>query len=196
MNSTTEALRKQLELEDRTYDEDFKERLLEKYLKGHVRVFTQFDGYPKKYHDLLAEPDWLMSPDKDGDILTGNHRAHEIRKSGVELGVRVQISEPTTKEDAVRLLKKIIDWIERDHIIELPRRENDNPHRIMVPLIEEKGTLMDSFSSAKRNFIEEAYQKAYGANWEKMLSEDKANGESVIFLRPGKKDQVVLLNDY
>jgi len=195
MNSSIEALRKKLELEDRTYDEDFKHDKLEHYLEGHVRAFTQFDGYPLKYHDLLADPGWLMSPDKDGDILTGNHRAYEIRKSDVTLGVRVQISEPTTKEDAIRLLKKMIEWIERDHIIELPRHENDNPHRIIISEIKEEGTLMDSFSSFKRNFIKEAYQKAYGANWEKVLNEDKANGESVIFLRPGKKDQVVLLND-
>ena len=196
MNNSIEALRKQLDLEDKTYDADLKQNKLKNYLEGHVRAFTQFDGYPKKYHDILADPGWIMSPDKDGDIINGDTKAYEIRKSGVELAVRVQISEPTTKEDAVRLLKKIIDWIERDHIIELPCHENDNPQRIIIPEIKEEGTIMDSFSSTKRNVIKEAYQKAYGANWEKVLNEDKANGESVIFLRPGKKEQVVMLNDY
>ena len=52
-----------------------------------------------------------MRCDKDGDVLCASE-TYELRRSPKDLAVRIFIHEGTTQEDAVRLLKKMLEWTE------------------------------------------------------------------------------------
>ena len=85
---------------------------LEKYAKNPyavIRPFIQFDCYPDSYDDVF-------DIDDDGDLFTGRF-SHDLRFSGPELAVRVQIHDGSKKEDVIRLLKKLIKMIETQDCI-------------------------------------------------------------------------------
>jgi hypothetical protein len=90
-----------------TYDGKRDALLAEAAKKPVVRV-EQFDAF------VGVEPgDYVVTPDEDGDCLFGGMDTYEFRLSDV---VRVQIPELTEPRDAVRVLRKIADWIERDYV--------------------------------------------------------------------------------
>ncbi len=82
-----------------------KELLLEHYAEKPVTRFLQFDGFA----NVLGDD--VMHPDEHGDAQTAS-TTHELM-SGVAT-VRVLIRDDASKEDAVRLLKKLAEWVERD----------------------------------------------------------------------------------
>jgi hypothetical protein len=84
------------------------EQLLREAAAKPVHGFLQFDG---DHIDGTQAYDEFMLPDKDSDVLTRGFR-WELRQSYDVL--RVQIPEDMDKETALRLLKKISDWIETD----------------------------------------------------------------------------------
>ena len=96
-------------LKRRTYlDKPPKKALLEKYAEPHrdVHTFLQLDGF------LNVLTDSVMTADEDGHCLMAGI-THEIRASPSSLAVRVLIHKGTTKDDVVRLLKKMLAWVKR-----------------------------------------------------------------------------------
>jgi hypothetical protein len=85
-----------------------KAELLSHYARKEPRAFRQFDGF------LNCWGDDLLHADDDGDALTGG-ATWELMNTDV--GVRVLIPAGTTSADARRLLRKIIDLIERSEDI-------------------------------------------------------------------------------
>jgi hypothetical protein len=83
-----------------------KQRALEHYARLDApNRFVQLDGFAAR------EPDCVMRPDADGDCLFSG-RTEELFGGGWD--VRVLMSEGVTPEAAVRLLRKLADWVERD----------------------------------------------------------------------------------
>ena len=81
---------------------EIKAELLAKYAQRQALLFHQFDGFLNSADDL--------SDVGDGDaIFSGS--TYELR-NGID--VRIQILDGTTKEDAVRILRKMVESIERD----------------------------------------------------------------------------------
>jgi hypothetical protein len=78
--------------------------LLSHYAKKEPRAFRQFDGF------LDCWGDDVMHADDDGDALMGR-ATWELMNT--EVGIRVLVPIGTTSADALRLLRKIINWIER-----------------------------------------------------------------------------------
>ena len=87
-----------------------KEELLQKYAEPDCQVMpiVQVDGWNIDFWDVV------ISPDGDGDGLIAGI-TEELRRSPEELRVRVQIVEGTSKETAIRILRKIVSWLERDY---------------------------------------------------------------------------------
>ena len=87
-----------------------KEELLQKYAEPDCQVMplVQVDGWNIAYWDEV------IGPDGDGDVLIAGI-TEELRRSPEELRVRVQIVEGTSKETAIRILRKIVSWLERDY---------------------------------------------------------------------------------
>ncbi len=87
-----------------------KEELLQKYAEPDCQVMplVQVDGWNIDYWDEV------IGPDGDGDGLIAGI-TEELRRSPEELRVRVQIVEGTSKETAIRILRKIVSWLERDY---------------------------------------------------------------------------------
>lgn len=83
-----------------------KQKLLAKYAKRNVNIFYQVDFWTG------VEPgDCIMVPDREGDCLTAIKPSRELMDGSV---VRVLIRQNTSQADAVRGLKKILQWVERD----------------------------------------------------------------------------------
>ena len=76
-------------------------------ITGDVHAFTQYDGFM-----LEHDGDCVMRPDKDGDCLMSGS-TFDLRHSGSDLAVRVQIHKGTSHADAVRLMKKLTKWVEK-----------------------------------------------------------------------------------
>lgn len=83
------------------------EELLSHYAAREVRRYLQLDGFG------ISEPDDFMRPDADGHALTAGV-ADELRASGPDLKVRVQIHESTEPQEATAILAKLLDWLRRD----------------------------------------------------------------------------------
>jgi hypothetical protein len=79
-----------------------KAELLAKYAQRQALLFHQFDGFLDSADDF--------SDQGDGDSIF-SRSTYELRKG---IDVRIQILDGTTKEDAVRILRKMVDWIDRD----------------------------------------------------------------------------------
>ena len=90
------------------------EQLLREAALKPVHGFMQFDG---DHIDGTQAQDEFMLPDRDRDVLTRGFR-WELRQSYDVL--RVQIPEGMDKETALRLLRKITDWIEADSLALVP----------------------------------------------------------------------------
>ena len=91
--------------------EEQKKELLDHYATGDVHRFLQMDGW------LLPHGgDDVMRPDEDGDWLCSGI-TDELRKSEKNLAVRIQIHEGTKHEDAVRLLEKMLAWLQTDRFL-------------------------------------------------------------------------------
>jgi len=76
-------------------------------ITGDVHAFTQYDGFM-----LEHDGDCVMHPDEDGDCLMSTS-TFDLRHSGSDLAVRVQIHKGTSHADAVRLMKKLTKWVEK-----------------------------------------------------------------------------------
>jgi len=82
-----------------------KQRKLEHYADRPLTKFTQFDGFAN------VIPDYVMRPDEDGDTTFSGH-TEELMTGGC--AVRILVTEGTSQETAVRLIKKLLNWIESD----------------------------------------------------------------------------------
>lgn len=76
-----------------------KQRLLKHYAEREPKTFYQLDGFTK------VEEDYVFSPDDDGDSVLTSVTEELMTGNSV---LRVLITEGATKEEAVRLLKKIL----------------------------------------------------------------------------------------
>lgn len=88
-----------------------KESLLEHYATGDIHKFTQIDGW--LISNTKTNIGDLMETDKDGDSLIAG-KTEELRHSPSALAVRIFVHEGTERRDAVRLIRKMLNWIERD----------------------------------------------------------------------------------
>lgn len=86
-----------------------KESLLAHYATGDIHEFRQIDGWMDKSGGIDTE----MHPDEDGDYLITSQTT-ELRHSHESLAVRIFIHEGTDPKDVARLIRKMLDWIERD----------------------------------------------------------------------------------
>ena len=87
---------------------DAKRAKLKHYAERDLVDFYQFDGF-----DELSG---LVEPDKDGDELWSSSTKELM--SGA-WAVRILITKGTSKETALRLLRKLVNWIETGGIEEL-----------------------------------------------------------------------------
>jgi hypothetical protein len=90
---------------------ELKRELLDHYATHEPVLFGQLDGF-----FVPGSADDVLRPDADGDSLTAGH-THELM-TGI-YAVRVLITAGTTQRDAVRLLRKIADWVESDGLAAL-----------------------------------------------------------------------------
>ena len=99
-----------------------KQELLENYALKEPVEFIQFDAF-----DASDSCDSIIVPDEDGDCLTLGERFELL--SG-DWDVRVFVTrERIEKEKTIRMLKKIINWIEtRDSLKQylVPREDTQN----------------------------------------------------------------------
>jgi hypothetical protein len=105
---------------------------LQHYASRDLTRFTQYDvGLHSSYDDMFP-------PDKDGDTLSGG-RTDELMTG--TYGVRVLITDGTSKTDALRALEKVRKWIEKDGVWKgvkpdpdaLARWALENPGRRVPP---------------------------------------------------------------
>ncbi len=84
---------------------DLRPALLAHYAEREAFCFHQFDVF------LGAEPDDVVLTDDDGDAMfrTGSWELC----SGVP--VRLHVLDGTSKADAVRAVRKVLNWIKRDY---------------------------------------------------------------------------------
>jgi len=95
---------------NRTPDYAAKQRCLEHYARlPEPQAFIQYDGFTNALRDSIVHPD------EDGDALFAG-TTYELMTGSV--GVRVLMPERTTTLEAVRVLRKIANWIERDGILQ------------------------------------------------------------------------------
>jgi hypothetical protein len=94
--------------------ETVRERLVrEAAAKRHILLVHQFDGWAHWGHG-----DPFFESDADLDLLQGRE-SYELRNAGPDLAVRVHVAHGTTPEVAVRMLRKMADWVEsRPEIVE------------------------------------------------------------------------------
>jgi hypothetical protein len=86
-----------------------KRRLLEHYAEREPKRFRQFDVFT----DALA--DCVMEPDEDGDCIFGG-ATYELMNGCWD--VRCLINPKLNKADAVRSLRKVLECIERDGVMQ------------------------------------------------------------------------------
>ena len=86
-------------------EKNIKLKLIKKYIRREPTRFQQHDGFAN-----LEPGDFIMSPDEDGDCCLSS----ETWELMYGADVRILIKEGTTYLDAIRLLKKIVKYIERD----------------------------------------------------------------------------------
>lgn len=96
---------------------DLKSRLLAEAAKKTPHKYEQFDGFS----DLIE--DSVMRPDPEGDTIFSSW-CWELRSGGIP--VRVQILAGTSKADSIRLLRKILDCIERSNAARLDGEPTEN----------------------------------------------------------------------
>ena len=83
-----------------------KEQLLEHYATGDIRQYYQLDGCINDFGY-----DSITPSDEEGDCLTGTY-SYELRRT--DIPVRIHVLKDTPRKDAVRILKKMVDWYEQD----------------------------------------------------------------------------------
>ena len=89
--------------------ETVRERLVrEAAAKQTVLKVRQMDGWSVG----VEESDWFLQPDEDGDSIKGLE-VYELRNSPPELAVRAHVAAGTAPAVAVRMLRKMADWVER-----------------------------------------------------------------------------------
>lgn len=91
-------------------------KCLKHYATRPVTEFMQFDGF----HVGADCDDWVMRPDKDGDSCFGLFMTHELMHGA---DVRVLIKAGASKETAIRLLKKLLEWVMVDYGRPEPEKE-------------------------------------------------------------------------
>lgn len=74
------------------------------YCHTEPRLFIQYDAFSD------CEADSLIHPDEQGDWLSRGNTIELMSGSTV----RILINPQSTKDEVIRLLHKIIDWIQRD----------------------------------------------------------------------------------
>ena len=84
-----------------------KEKLLDHYAQSEPQAFRQFDGYVE-----IDFPDCFVVADSDNDSVTQGI-SHELW--GSEVTVRVHVREGSRRNDAIRLLEKILEWIKAEN---------------------------------------------------------------------------------
>jgi hypothetical protein len=90
----------------RLQNEPKRETLVQEAAKKPGGYFLQIDG------DKLDDWDDVWAPDDEGYGVCGGS-CYELRNTAIP--VRVQIAEGTTKEDALALLERITNWLQRDY---------------------------------------------------------------------------------
>jgi hypothetical protein len=95
--------------------------LLAHYASRLPKQFTKYDGFALGVDSF----DDLMGPDAEGHCLSVG-MTWELM-AGADVHVHVLIPATTSKEDAVALLKKVADWIERDGVYTEQRQEAGTP---------------------------------------------------------------------
>lgn len=99
-----------------------KQELLKHYAQKEPVEFIQFDAF-----DASGDDDSIVVPDEDGDCLFYGER-FELMSGGWD--VRVLLTrERIEKEKTIRMLKKIIDWIETGDSLKkyfAPREDTQN----------------------------------------------------------------------
>lgn len=76
-----------------------------------VKKIVQMDG-----HRPPAPGDPFVYPDDDGDCLLGGNTIELCRSLSLDMPVRVFIHPGAQKEDVLRLLEKIRDWVQQDGV--------------------------------------------------------------------------------
>lgn len=93
--------------EDKDVFAKIRERKIDKMLHYAKRTLTDFVQYDAFIN--LKEPDFIIMPDDDNDCILSTY-TEELMNSPV--GVRLLIVPGTEKEDVLRVLKKMIGFIE------------------------------------------------------------------------------------
>jgi hypothetical protein len=84
-------------------DDDRRLELLKHYNDKPVSSFTQYDGFAH-----ISKDDYFMDPDADGDCLSSKI-TQELMTGNTT--VRVLIAKGTKKDDVIRLLGKLLDFV-------------------------------------------------------------------------------------
>ncbi len=108
-----------------------KQSLLAKYEKRDVNVFAQVDFW------TAVEPgDCVMVPDHEGDCLTAILPSYELMCGSV---VRVLIRKGTSQVGAIRGLKKILRWVEKDSSLVDVGTAEAMPGRLISNYVDSEG---------------------------------------------------------
>ncbi len=91
-----------------SFFDNVKAERLEHYATGDVHAFTQLDAFIDKAHN-----DPIYQGDEAHDVLYQTN-TYELRHSGSDLAVRIQIHEGTSHKDAVRAVTKLLSWLESE----------------------------------------------------------------------------------
>jgi len=93
--------------------DSLKRRLLDEMAEKNVHKVYQLDGFA-----TTPGGDGCLDADGAGDVLYSGW-SYELRNSGPALAVRVHVHAGTNSKVAVRVLSKILRWLERNpHLIE------------------------------------------------------------------------------
>ncbi len=107
-------------------DPNSKSELLAHYATREPKLFYQYDGFVVGKDSR----DDVMRPDADGDSLWGG-QTHELMYGA---DMRCLINPKASKEDILRLLKKITEWVEGDGltVVERPPGRPSGPGGLEV----------------------------------------------------------------
>lgn len=89
---------------------DFPEKvqLLTKALNKIPQTFIQFDGFMDMFNDTG------IPSDSDGDCLMSS-KTRDLRWNEEKLPVRIQIHNNAKPDDVIRVLTKLVSWINREY---------------------------------------------------------------------------------
>ncbi len=91
--------------------EETRALLIQDAARKQVQMFVQYDGYVGLDPGLDYGP---MDTDADGDAMTRENVRPELRMSGSDLAVRIQVHADAKASDVLRILDKLRDGVARD----------------------------------------------------------------------------------